>query len=80
MLLNDKSITKLCDFGLGKIKTMRTVSSAAVGINGTPFYMAPEVILNGKSSSASYIYMVFRVHNFRFNFWCRSLVFSGRWR
>ena len=46
-------LAKLCDFGLGKIKTMHTVASAIVGIQGTPFYMAPECLLESKPGSTS---------------------------
>ena len=46
-------LAKLCDFGLGRIKTMHTVASAIACVNGTPFYMAPECLLGGKSGTAS---------------------------
>ena len=45
-------ITKLCDMGLSKLKSAQslthTISSA---IRGTPFYMAPECLLERKKAA-----------------------------
>ncbi len=46
---------KLCDMGLSKLKMHQTAITSACtgGARGTPYYMAPECVLDGRSSSRS---------------------------
>ena len=55
IMLSDDGQAKLCDLGLGKIKqsNFETMSVTGEGGLGTPAYMAPEIILDRKTSSTS---------------------------
>ena len=55
ILISRKSrTTKLCDLGISKIKTMTSCSLTSLGGQpGTPGYMAPEVLIDGKLATAA---------------------------
>ena len=55
VMLSDDGQAKLCDLGLGKIKqsNFETMSVTGEGGLGTPAYMAPEVLLDRKTSTTS---------------------------
>ena len=55
VMLSDDGQAKLCDLGLGKIKqsNFETMSVTGEGGLGTPAYMAPEILLDKKTSSTS---------------------------
>lgn len=42
MLLDEKGVAKLCDFGFAR--SMSTGTHVLTSIKGTPLYMAPELI------------------------------------
>ena len=53
IMLSDDGQAKLCDLGLCKIKqsNFHTISGSGEGGFGTPAYMAPEILLDKKTSS-----------------------------
>lgn len=55
VLMDDHThVTKLCDMGLSKLKSSRSVSMTEVGtVTGTPAYMAPECLINNKTATTS---------------------------
>lgn len=55
VLLDDRLRAKLTDFGLASVRKNSTRSGAS-GMKGTPQWMAPEVVMGGKSSEASDVY------------------------
>ena len=47
-------VTKLCDMGLSKLKSVQSVShTTSTGIPGTPCYMAPECLLERKKATVN---------------------------
>ncbi|CAC5399906.1 unnamed protein product [Mytilus coruscus] len=44
-------ITKLCDLGVSRVKSYTFYSLTNLGQPGTPGYMAPEILLEGKSAT-----------------------------
>ncbi len=51
----DRDMVKVLDFGLAKSFSEMSMSSGT-GVVGTPRYMAPEVVIKGKTSPASDVY------------------------
>lgn len=53
VLVNVSLLTKLCDFGLGRCKDLRTSIQPTVknGVVGTYGYMPPEIIVHGKEAT-----------------------------
>ena len=49
-------IVKLCDLGISRVKSLNNATVTSQGLPGTVMYMAPEMILRGKSCLSSDIW------------------------
>mgnify|MGYP001795714540 CR=1 FL=1 len=54
LVTRGSNISKLCDMGLSKLKSSHpSLTKTSLSTSGTPQYMAPECVLQGKSATAS---------------------------